>query len=307
MQYNNRIDDETQSFLDLVLSSAPTNPSDLSFAEQRRIFDQFCSAFRPPRPDVVSTADEQADGVPVRVYSAGHPTRTVLYMHGGGFALGGLDSHDDICAEICAQTGYRVVSVGYRLAPEHKHPAAFDDCLTALHWARARFADALVLAGDSAGANLAAALCHHLRGQDMQILGQVLIYPWLGDDLTTPSCLEHSMAPLLNPLMLAAFRATRLPGLSPQGDPRFAPLLDRDFRALPPTALFSADLDPLRDDARLYHDALQNAGVPVHWVNEPGLFHGYMHARSNITRARDSFERIILAIEALGQEIWPWS
>ena len=119
----------------------------------------------------VQSEDKDADGVPVRVYSAGHPTRTVMYFHGGGFVLGGLNSHDDICAELCAQTGYRIVSVDYRLCPEHLHPAQFQDCWTGTQWAARTFGDPMVLCGDSAGGNLSASIAHHARGRLQGVIG----------------------------------------------------------------------------------------------------------------------------------------
>ncbi|WP_146344062.1 alpha/beta hydrolase [Phaeobacter marinintestinus] len=306
MDYKTLIDDDLQAFLQQMEDRNPDGSSDLSVEEKRRLYDAQCRDFSHGYPDGVTSETLDADGVPVRVYLAGHPTRTVLFFHGGGFVFGGLDSHDDICAELCAQTGYRIVAVDYRLAPEHPHPAAFDDGWTAAQWAARTFSDPVVLVGDSAGANLAAAVAHHARGQLNCTWGQVLIYPWLGDETDAGSRVEHANAPILTRNDLLAFRDARLTGPEPQNDPTFAPLQDSDFSGLPRTVIFSAEFDPLRDDARDYYDRLQHAGVQVHWIDEPGLVHGYVRARHAATRARDSFERISVAIEALGQDIWPW-
>ena len=151
MDYDTLIDAETWAFIRKTAEYYPDDAVELDVAGQRRVYDAMCAAFRQRRRDGVNAADASADGVPVRVYSAGEPERTVVCFHGGGFVVGGLDSHDDVCAEICAATGYRVVAVDYRLAPEHKHPAAFDDAWTATRWAAERFHDDLVLVGDSAG------------------------------------------------------------------------------------------------------------------------------------------------------------
>lgn len=306
MDYKALIDDETWAFIHQSQNLLPDGATDLTFAERRQRYDGLCAAFRAPRPAGVETEDQTAQGVPIRIYAAGHPTRSVLFFHGGGFALGGLDSHDDLCAEICAQTGYRVIAVDYRLAPEHKHPAAFQDCWTVTKWVAENWPDKVLLAGDSAGGGLAASVAHHSRDRLDRILGQVLIYPLLGSDMTTPSYTTHADAPMLSRQDLVDFRDARLTGDEPQSDPTYAALQDTSFAGLPPTVLFSAGCDPLRDDARLYHDHLQNAGTPVHWVDEPGLIHGYLRARHSVTRARDSFERISVAIEALGQELWGW-
>ena len=307
MDYDSLIDAETWEF---VRRSEAFNPGDAApgdIAAQRRAYDAMCRAFHHGRPKGVGTEDRDADGVMVRIYSAGDPTRTVLYLHGGGFVLGGLDSHDDVCAEICAGTGYRVVAVDYRLAPEHVHPAAFDDAWTAALWAAREWPDGLVLAGDSAGGTLAAAVAHHARGGRLDgILGQVLIYPALGGVPDRGSYLNHGEAPMLTRAEVLAYRDLHAGGVVPEADPRFDPLADRDFSDLPPTVIFTADCDPLRDDGRDYRDRLEKAEVPVAWINEDGLVHGYLRARHSVARAADSFERIELAIEALGQGLWPY-
>ncbi|MFV0512418.1 MAG: alpha/beta hydrolase [Jhaorihella sp.] len=304
--YERLIDPETRGFIRRSEELYAPGAAGDGIQERRRLYDAMCAAFAQPFPEGVSSRDMSADGVPVRVWSGGDPTRTVVYLHGGGFVLGGLDSHDDICAEICAGTGYRVVSVDYRLAPEHRHPAAFADAWAAACWAAAHFGDPLVLAGDSAGGNLAAAVAHHARGRLQDVLGQVLIYPVLGGDTDKGSYLEHADAPLLRRDDILHFNDIRSDKVTPAGDPTFEPLADDDFSRLPPTVIFTADCDPLRDDGRDYRDRLREAGGRVAWVNEDGLVHGYLRARGMSGRAADSFERIVLAIEALGQELWPY-
>jgi acetyl esterase len=305
LDYARLLDDETLSFVRRTEGFYPPDASGMTLADHRRVYDEMAAAFRQPRPKGILVEDRVADGVPVRVYSAGQPGRSVLYFHGGGFVLGGLDSHDDICAEICAGTGYRVIAVDYRLAPEHKHPAAFDDAWTATRWVDTEFAVPIVLAGDSAGGNLAAAVAHHARGRLDAIMGQVLIYPGLGGGLDIPSMNEHADAPMLTRAEILYYKDIRVGDIDPDADPTYAPLADKSFAGLPPTILFSADCDPIRDDCRLYRDRLQAAHVLVRWINEEGLVHGYLRARTSVARAADSFERIVIGIEALGQGIWP--
>lgn len=306
--YSDLIDEEVWAFIAKTAESYPDDAVDNSVGEQRRIYDAMCKAFLQPHPDGVTFSDVSAAGVPVRVYTAGSPDRTVVYFHGGGFVVGGLHSHDDVCAEICARTGYRVVSVDYRLAPEHSHPAAFGDCWAATVWAAQEFGDPLVLSGDSAGGNLAACVAHHARGRLDGILGLVLIYPGLGGDGSAPSYRENANAPLLSAAEMAFYERVRLAEgqEKPTDDPTYAPLLDSDFADLPPTVIITADCDPLRDDAPAYAERLRAAGVKVHWINEPGLVHGYLRARHMAERARESFNRIEVAIEALGQGLWPY-
>ncbi len=306
MDYERLIDEETWAFIRRTAESYPDDAVDLSIEDQRKVYDTMCQDFRQPRPEGVMVQDLSANGVPVRLYTAGQPTRTVVYFHGGGFVVGGLDSHDDVCAEICAQTGYRVVAVDYRLCPEHVHPAQFQDCWAATNWAAEEFGDPMILAGDSAGGNLAASVAHHARGRLENILGQVLVYPGLGGDTSKGSYIEHAHAPLLTLQDIKFYETVRCGGPAPSGDPSFAPLQDTDFSSLPPTVVITADCDPLRDDGSDYCAAIQSAGGRAEWINEPGLVHGYLRARTSVKRAADSFERISIAIEALGQGIWSY-
>lgn len=306
MNYEQLIDAETWDFIRATGEHYPENTVAFSIEDQRRIYDEMCRAFHQGYPEGVAAEDRDADNVSVRVYTAGDPTRTVVYYHGGGFVVGGLDSHDDVCAEICAMTGFRVVSVDYRLCPEHRHPAQFEDAWTAAQWAVAEYGVPMVLAGDSAGGNLAAAVSHHARGRIESIQGQVLIYPGLGGPMQGGSYEEHANAPLLTVDELNFYRTMRFQGEEPQGDPTYAPLQDSDFSDLPPTVIVTADCDPLRDDGPTYRDRIISAGGRAHWINEAGLVHGYLRARTTVARARESFERIEIAIEALGQGIWPY-
>ncbi len=302
------IDAEVWAFIHKTGESYPEDAVEGSIADQRRAYDAMCRAFHQGRPEGVSAEDWSADGVSVRVYSAGAPNNTVMFFHGGGFVVGGLDSHDDVCAEICAMTGYRVVAVDYRLSPEHIHPAAFEDCWAATRWAAQHYGSELVLVGDSAGGNLAASVAHHARGRLEGILGQVLIYPGLGGDGSAPSYAENAEAPMLTLEEVRFYETIRLAKgqAAPEGDPTYAPLQDSDFSGLPPTVIVTADCDPLRDDGAEYAKQLRAAGGKVHWINEEGLVHGFLRARSMAERARASFERIEIAIEALGQGIWPY-
>jgi len=306
MDYDKLIDAEIQAFIRHTATLYPEDAVETSPEAQRQVYEDLCRAYRQPYPEGVGADDRLADGVPVRIYTAGHPTRSVLYLHGGGFVVGSLQTHDDICAEICAQTGYRVVAVDYRLSPEHAHPAAFKDCWTAANWVRSEYGDDIVLAGDSAGGTLAASVAHHARGRMEGIVGLVLIYPALGGDMDQGSYLEHAHAPMLTREDMIYYMAVRHGGPPPQGDVTSEPLQDSDYSGLPPTVIFTADCDPLRDDGRDYRDRSREAGGQVFLINEPGLVHSYLRARHTAAAAGDSFERITVAIEALGQGLWPY-
>ncbi|WP_342587253.1 alpha/beta hydrolase [Hoeflea olei] len=237
--------------------------------------------------------------------SSAEPLGIVLYYHGGGYVLGGLDSHDSICAEICATTGYTVISVDYRLAPEHRHPAQFEDALAAFRAIAGASSLPLVLAGDSAGGNLAAAVSWATRTDLLKPAGQVLIYPALGADLTRGTFVTHANAPMLTTADMRLYDELRAGGTPPTGDPSFTPLAADTYAGLPPTLVFTAECDPLSGDGPVYCARITEAGGQARCIEEKGLVHGYLRARHSVARARDSFGRIVDGIAALGRGNWP--
>lgn len=305
------LDPETRAFVERTNAWYPPETADYSIERQREIYALMCREFFAGYPDGVSAetttiaAPERA--IPVRLYrSAPSPEAVVLYFHGGGFILGGLDSHDDVCAELCASTGYEVVSVDYRLAPEHVHPAAFDDALAAFEWASARCLQPVLLCGDSAGGNLAAAVSHATRGRDQNPIGQVLVYPALGGDASRGSYLDHADAPMLTLRDLDFYHRARTGGSWRNDDVTLSPLADTDFSGLPPTVVFTAECDPLSSDGETYRDRILAAGGRAFWHEEPGLVHGYLRARHTVRRAGTSFASISGALAALGKGEWRW-
>lgn len=284
-------DPQVLDFIARTDAAYPAEANGASAAENRRHYDAMCAQFQAPRPPGLTVTERAIGGVPCRVYGDDSAV-SVLYFHGGGFVVGGLDSHDDICAEIADATGLQVIAADYRLAPEYRWPAQLQDAL-AVWRALARPA---VVAGDSAGGMLAAALCLALRGGD-QPCGQVLIYPGLGGDGTAPSYRENAEAPLLRSDDLAGYRQA-LHGPGPVSDPLARPLLAPDLSGLAPAFICTADIDPLRDDGAEYAARLQGAGIAARLRNEAQLPHGYLRARGESERARRSFQAIIAAIAA---------
>lgn len=287
--------EDVRAFIRKTDESYPPDAAELDVAAQRKLYDQMCRAFDRPYPSGVTAEDRMIAGVNCRVYTPrdARDGVTAIYFHGGGFVVGGLDSHDAICAELSAGARVRLISVDYRLSPEHRHPAAYDDALAVV----AATEGARVLAGDSAGGNLAAAVAAHHPG----IVGQVLIYPGLGGDLTLPSYSRHAEAPMLTLADVRFYAEIRLhPGQMAQAvdDPTYAPLRATDFSQLPPTALFAAECDPLASDSVDYAARLSQAGVPVTLTIEPGLVHGYLRARHMAAGAQHSFARITGALDA---------
>lgn len=286
-------DPQVLAFINRVESFYPPEAVNFSVAEQRIWYDRMAEEFRQPRPDTVGVENTGIDGpgsiIPVRRYWPKHPAPArVVYFHGGGFVVGGLESHDDVCAELAAGAGAEVVSVDYRLCPEHTHPAAYDDAVAAVDFLSDR---PLVLAGDSAGANLAAAVA---LARPHKVWGQVLIYPGLGGNaLNLPSYTERATAPMLSTDEVLYYGRIRAGDSEFSDDPSFAPLAAHDFTDVPQCFISCAEHDPLRDDGPEYVLRLTEAGVKAEVVVEPELPHGHLRARTSCDVAQAAFQRII--------------
>ncbi len=306
--YDELLDEEVRAYLARCEESYPSDATDLDIAGQRRVYDAMCADFDLGRPDGVTVTDEEHGGVPCRRYEPPEEARsTVLYCHGGGFILGGLDSHDSICAEICAKTGMRVVSVDYPLAPEHHYPEDFDAVWAAYTAVREAWPGPIVLAGDSAGGTLCAGISHKARDTGMLPEGQVLIYPSLGGGGSLPSYVDYADAPQLTAKDMEFYSKIRPGGPAPENDPYYTALQDSDFSGLPPTVCITAQCDPLTSDSDIYCNHINLAGGKAIWINEAGLVHGYLRARGMSQKARSSFDRICRAISTLSHGAWPVS
>jgi len=284
--------DDVLAFIRRSEDAYPPDATDFTIAEQRTFYDRMCQSFDRPHPPGICSEDREIGGVPCRIYTpeGARAGITVIYFHGGGFVVGGLHSHDAICAELSAGTRARLISVDYRLSPENLHPSAYDDARAVVQ----AVDGAKLLAGDSAGANLAAAVSAHVPG----IAGQVLIYPGLGGDPSLPSYTRHAEAPMLTRADVDYYASIRFEA-GAQADPTSAPLCAAEFGHLPPTAIFVAECDPLASDGTEYAARLADAGVPVALTVEPGMVHGYLRARHMAEGARASFARITAALEAM--------
>ena len=278
------------------------NSTDSSLDGLRQAYSEMCRAFTPPRPVGLYVVDFELAGVTVRSYqppvsppTSGAPC--VVYLHGGGWVVGDLDSHDFICAELASTLGVLVIAVEYRLAPEHPFPAAFDDCLGV--WRALRTGPfkldpkRTLVAGDSAGGNLAAALCLALRDAGEPLpAAQVLIYPGLGGDQQLPSRSECIDAPLLASSDVDCYHALYLRGTRQPGAYAM-PLLTEHFKGLPPAFIAVAQFDPLRDDGMLYAEQLQAAGVTTTLYYGEGLVHGCLRARGQVAEVDLLYETLL--------------
>jgi len=275
----------------------PADAVNFTLAEQRAFYDAYAAHFRQARPEGVTASDFTIGHAPCRLYrkAGAADAPALLYLHGGGFVLGGLDSHDDVCAEICDGAAIDVLAVAYRLAPEHPFPAAFEDACAALaHLGKTH--SRLIVGGDSAGGNLAAAVALWARDAGGPVIsGQVLIYPGLGGDMTKGSYVTRTHAPGLATSDVQYYRDI----YQGSGSKYAEPLRETDYRRLPPAFLVAAGLDPLHDDCLDYAQRLQAAGVPAQVRDEPGLVHAFIRARNMSATARASFDAITAACAAL--------
>lgn len=264
--------------------------ADSSLKGLRDSYERMCRDFTPPRPPGLAVHDLQLAKVPLRAYHPDRPAPAsgwpwLLYLHGGGWVLGSLDSHDFICAALADELDILVIAVDYRRAPEHPFPAAFDDCLGVWRALEQGLSPVpldsrrRLVMGDSAGGNLAAALCLALRDAAEPLpAAQVLVYPGLGGAADLPSRSQYADAPLLSSSDLDCFQALYLPG-RPQRSAYARPLLAEQFSGLPPAFIALAQFDPLRDDGECYHRHLLGAGVASQLYPGLGLVHGCLRAR----------------------------
>jgi len=236
---------------------------------------------RPPAEDVHHIEDLDAGGVPARFYRPNdRPDLGLLvYYHGGGWVIGDLDSHDNVCRALANGSGQAVLSVDYRLAPEHPFPAPLEDCVTALRWAHANAAalgcraDRLAVGGDSAGGNLAAVVANI---GVVPLVFQLLVYPVTDLARALPSYDENATGYFLTKDAMGWFIDHYLSGgHGSTVDPRVSPLYasDHTVAAGPPALVITAEFDPLRDEGNAYADALIAAGVPVEHLRIAGHTH----------------------------------
>jgi acetyl esterase len=251
----------------------------------------------PPTRELADIADEQVGDVPIRIYrDEVEPTGLVVYFHGGGFVIGSIGLMDNVARELAHHSGAVVVSVGYRLAPEHPYPAGLDDCESVTRWAMAnagRFGlspSSIAVAGESAGGNLAAAVSLRLRDDGgPRPAGQVLIYPGVAGPLTHPSTVEFDGL-IISRTAGERYWAAYSGGRDVDDDAYAAPLRAPSLVGLPPALVVLGGCDMLRDEGRAYAERLRTDGVDVEEVCYPGQPHGFVNF--DFPAAAQAHERI---------------
>ncbi|HET7455478.1 MAG TPA: alpha/beta hydrolase [Solirubrobacterales bacterium] len=283
----------------LVDDAGPAGEKEVEETRAERLREARIVAHRPPIPmartEAVSVPGP-AGTIDARLYvpdAAGEASPLLVYFHGGGWVIGDLDTHDDPCRFLAARAGVRVLSVDYRLAPEHPFPAAAEDALAAYEWAGGNAerlgaaAGRIGVGGDSAGANLAAATC--LTARDAGIAApamQLLIYPVAETAGTAPSRRTFGEGFLLTRGDMDWFEDHYLPPGSDRDDPRVALLNAPDLSGLPPAYVATAGFDPLRDEGEAFAARLREAGVRVALRRHPGLVHTFLNLTAICPTAR---------------------
>ncbi len=304
------LDSSLKALLD-ALQSQPAPPMwQMDPVMARVAFGALMQAVGPRDEPIGSTKDVMISHgrVKLRVYTPVNAPRgalpALLFFHGGGYVIGDLETHDGLCRILANEAGVRVVAVDYRLAPEHKFPAAVDDALAALDYLQAHAAelgidpDRLAVGGDSAGGGLAAVLAQHAAQTGKRLQLQMLLFPVTQVGQDTPSLTAFAEGYFLEREGLRWFYAHYLPDNVNRDDPRISPLKAKEVGGLAPAFVMLAGFDPLHDEGLLYADRLRQAGVPVTLCDYPDMVHDFIYMVSALPAARTALSAAAAALKA---------
>jgi acetyl esterase len=290
------LDPQAKEYLDRLAGLGAAPIYELPLDEARRAGEAAAGALFGPVDEVASIEDRTvAGGVAVRVYEPVPTVGTLVYFHGGGWVTASIDTHDGVCRALAARAGCRVVAVEYRLAPEHRFPAALEDAWEATVWATGLDAGPVAVGGDSAGGNLAAVVALRARDRGLPVALQLLVYPVLDHSFDRPSYLSYATD---YGLTRDAMRWYWAQYLGPGGDgsgPETSPLRAA-LTGVAPAHVITAEFDPLRDEGEEYAARLDEARVPVTLSRYDGQIHGFFRMPAVIARARDALDESAAAL-----------
>jgi acetyl esterase len=282
------------------LDSLPEAPPiwEVTVEEARRGMEQTAPALAGEPASVASVEDVDAGGVPARLYRPVGGERGVLvWFHGGGWVIGSLDTHDVLARQLAARSGAAVLSVDYRLAPEHRFPAAVDDAWAAAAWAGERF-ERVAVGGDSAGGNLAAVVALRARDRGLDLALQLLVYPVMDCDLDTASYRECGDGFGLTRDSMRWFWSQYVPDEARWADPEASPLRADALAGVAPAHVVVAECDPLRDEGVAYARRLQAEGMPVTLRRYAGQIHGFFRMLAVFDDAQHAVDEAAAAVRA---------
>ncbi|MDP6690632.1 MAG: alpha/beta hydrolase [Alphaproteobacteria bacterium] len=300
------VDGDIQKILDLIEQAGRPPYRDQTLEEARAGYQVMVNLMDPDEEPIHRTLDRTIPGpageIPVRVYwpretPAGESLPVFVYLHGGGFVIGDLNTHDPLCRRLCNRGDCIVVSVDYRLAPEHPFPASGEDCIAAMNWCAANATELggdgsrLAIGGDSAGGNLSAVCARTARDQGgPELRLQLLIYPGVAPRRDSESHAAFGEGYVLTRDNIEWFMEQYTGGRNLEEDPGFAPAIAADHSGQAPAEIIVAGYDPLRDEGIAYAEALSAAGVATKLVNYEGAVHAFMQYYGASAACREAVE-----------------
>ncbi|MEI9987911.1 MAG: alpha/beta hydrolase [Aliidongia sp.] len=291
-------DPDMAAIVAAFLATVPPGPKDLA-QMRRRVADYPLPTRSTPIARVEDLTIPGPTGpLTARLYAPAEGAPLIVFYHGGGWVLCSIDTHDSLCRALAAASGAAVLSIDYRLAPEHKFPAAFEDAMAALVWAAANAAalgcdpTRLAVAGDSAGGNLAAAAALAAPAAGIRLAHQLLVYPALDPMQRGPSHARYLSGVLLDAPSMAWYWEQYLRDSADRLDPRAAPGLAPSYGVFPPTTLVLAEHDPLFDDGIDFANGLRAAGIATEILRYDGVTHGFLSMFGMVAKAETAFADI---------------
>jgi acetyl esterase len=305
------LDPQAQKLLDQLVAMGRPPVSTLTPTEARQSLKALTAAMAGPPIALHHVEDRTIPGpggaIPVRIYTpeGQAPFPGLVFFHGGGWVVGDLDTHDSPCRQLAQKAGCVVVSVAYRLAPEHQFPAAVDDGYAATQWVATHAAQLgmdpqrIAVGGDSAGGNLAAVIAQMARAKGGPALVlQLLVYPAVDGTLGFPSIQENGQGYLLTQDSINYYYNHYVPAGTDRKHVLLSPIYAESFIGLPPAHIMTAEFDPLRDEGEAYAAKLQAAGVPVTCTRYEGMIHAFFSLDGMLDQGKKAIEEAATALRA---------
>ena len=290
------LDPEAVAWLHRLAELGVPRYDEVSVEQARRMQEDGVAAISGVPEPVHHVAEVDAGGIPARLYEpAGALPGVLVWLHGGGWVIGSLATHDPLCRSLANRSGTRVISADYRLAPEHPHPAPLDDAWAVAQWAVERYGR-VVVGGDSAGAHLAAVVARRARDRGLRLLLQVLVVPVTDCGFDTEWHRAFGQGYGLDTSVMRWFWEHYVPGLEGADDPDVSPLRAANLGGVASALVLTAECDPLRDEGEAYARLLAEAGVDVEHTRYDGMIHGFLRMAAVLDGSATAVSQIAAAV-----------